>query len=214
MHNNNSLPPAFLAGLEPFGRRRFLRWGILAGSAVAAGCSNLLSSLGAARATPAGVEEVTRPEIAGIDQSLSPDERAVFEKLISVIMPLEQAGYLDPVDTIPVMANVESMVRAMPPFLRGRLTLAVTAFDVGSVLLSYKFQRFSALSDADALTYVNSWHAGTFVQQGAITSLKVLVCVNYWRDQRAAARIDYDGPVTVKWGVPRLGNQPLPIDLG
>ncbi len=216
MHNNNSLPPAFYAGLEPFGRRRFLRWGIVASSAVVAGCSNLFSSLGAARSAPTQeqVEEATRPEIAGMDQSLRPDERAVFEKLIRVIMPLEQAGYLDPVTTIPVMENIETMVRAMPSFVRDRMYLALAAFDTGSILLSYRFRRFSTLTDEEALSYVNSWHEGTFVQRGAITSLKVLVCVNYWRDQRAAARIDYDGPVTVKWGIPRLGNQPLPNEFG
>ncbi|MFZ5722805.1 MAG: transcriptional initiation protein Tat [Pseudomonadota bacterium] len=211
MHNNNTPPPAFYAGLEPFGRRRFLRYGILAGSALLAGCARLLGrddpQLDAV--APATAAEVSQPEVAGADQSLRPDERAVFEKLIRVVMPVEEAGYLD-TQTIPVMDNIDAMVRAMPPFVRDRMNLAITAFDTGSILLSFKFRRFSSLDDAEALAYVNAWHEGTFIQRGAITSLKVLVCVNYWRDQRAAARIDYDGPVTVKWGVPRLGNQPLP----
>lgn len=211
MHNNNSLPPAFLAGLEPFGRRRFLRYGIIAGSALLAGCANLFgrNQPAAEEVPPVSAADVTQPEIAGADQSLRPDERAVFEKLIKVVMPVEAAGYLD-TQTIPVMDNIEAMVRAMPPFVRDRMNLAITAFDTGSILLSFKFRRFSTLSDEEALAYVNAWHEGTFIQRGAITSLKVLVCVNYWRDQRAAARIEYDGPVTVKWGVPRLGNQPLP----
>ena len=46
----------------------------------------------------------------------------------------------------------------------------------------------------------------------ALVGVLIWVCVNYWRDQRAAARIDYDGPVTQKWGIPRLGNAPLPFD--
>lgn len=210
MHNNNTPPPAFHAGLEPFGRRRFLRYGILAGSAVLAGCSGLMQRLRPANATQARAEEVTRPEVAGVEQSLRADERAVFEKLIRVVMPVEAAGYLDTQVTIPVMENIDAMVRAMPPFVRDRMNLAITAFDTGSILLSFRFRRFSTLSDEEALAYVNAWHEGSFIQRGAITSLKVLVCVNYWRDQRAAARIDYDGPVTEKWGIPRLGNQSLP----
>ncbi|MFZ5755539.1 MAG: transcriptional initiation protein Tat [Pseudomonadota bacterium] len=207
MHNNNTPPPVFFAGLEPFGRRRFLRYSVIAGSAFLAGCASLLGRKD--DMPPGDAAEVSKPEVAGADQSLRPDERAVFEKLIRVIMPVEQAGFLD-TQTIPVMENVDAMVRAMPAFVRDRMNLAVTAFDTGSILLSFKFRRFSTLSDEEALAYVNAWHEGTFVQRGAITSLKVLVCVNYWRDQRAAARVDYDGPVTVKWGVPRLGNQPLP----
>ena len=209
MHNNNTPPPVFYAGLEPFGRRRFLRYGILAGSAVLAGCANLLGRGNKKDAVPAAAAEASKPEVAGADQSLRADERAVFEKLIRVIMPVEQAGFLN-TQTIPVMDNIDGMVRAMPPFVRDRMNLAITAFDTGSILLSFKFRRFSSLNDDEALAYVNAWHEGTFIQRGAITSLKVLVCVNYWRDQRAAARIEYDGPVTVKWGVPRLGNEPLP----
>jgi hypothetical protein len=210
MNNNNTPPPAFYAGLESFGRRRFLRYGILASSLVLGGCADLMQRIRPANNTQARPEDVTTPEIAGVEQTLSPEERAVFEKLIRAIMPVEQAGFLDATETIPVMANIESMVRLMPRFVRGRLTLALTAFDTGSILLSYKFRRFATLSDEEALAYVNAWHVGTFVQRGAITSLKVLVCVNYWRDQRASVRIDYDGPVTEKWGIPRLGNQPLP----
>lgn len=210
MDNKNNIPPAVLAGLEPFGRRGFLRAALVVGTTVLAGCANLLGRKPeVAPATVADAQATGTPELAGADQSLRPDERAVFEKLIRVIMPVEQQGWLD-TQTIPVIQNIESMVRAMPPFIRERMNLAITGFDTGSILLSFKFRRFSALSDEEALAYVNAWHNGTFIQRGAITSLKVLVCVNYWRDQRAAAKIDYDGPVTEKWGVPRLGNQPLP----
>lgn len=209
MHNNNTPPPAVLAGLEPFGRRRFLRYAVIAGSAVLAGCANLLGRNPETDMPPGDAAEVSKPELAGADQTMTAAERAVFEKLIAVILPVEAAGFID-TKTIPVMENIDGMVRAMPAFIRERLNLAVTAFDTGSILLSFKFRRFSTLSDEEALAYVNAWHEGTFIQRGAITTLKVLVTVNYWRDQRAAARIDYDGPVTVKWGVPRLGNQPLP----
>lgn len=206
MHNNNSVPPAVLAGLEPFGRRRFLRYSLLAGTTVLAGCANLFG-----KKTPevAEVAEVQPAAAVGAEHALTPAERAVFEKLTRVIMPVGDHGYLD-TQTIPVIESLDTMVRGMPPFIRERLNLAVTAFDTGSILLSFRFRRFSTLSDEEALKYVDAWHEGTFIQRGAITSLKVLVCVNYWRDQRAAAKIHYDGPVTEKWGVPRLGNQLLP----
>jgi len=212
MNNKNAFPPQVLAGLEPFGRRSFLRTALIAGTTVLAGCANLLGGFGGKQAESGvlpAVDTSSVPERANADQSLSPAERAVFEKLVRAIMPLEAHGYLD-TQTVPVMEHIENMIRAMPPQLRDRLNLALTAFDTGAILLSFKFRRFSTLSDAEALAYINAWHEGTFIQRGAITSLKVIVCVNYWRDQRAAAKIDYDGPVTEKWGVPRLGNQLLP----
>lgn len=212
MNNKNALPPQALAGLEPFGRRGFLRTALIAGTTVLAGCANLLGGFGGKKAESGvlpAVDTSSAPERANADQSLSPVERAVFEKLVRVIMPLEAHGYLD-AQTVPVMENIENMIRAMPPQLRDRLNLALNAFDAAAILVSFKFRRFSMLSDTEALAYINSWHEGTFIQRGAMTSLKVIVCVNYWRDQRAAAKIDYDGPVTEKWGVPRLGNQLLP----
>lgn len=209
MDNKNTPPPAVLAGLEPFGRRGFLRIALIAGTTVLAGCANLFGGKKAEPEALPATDTAPVPERANADQSLNPEERAVFEKLVRVIMPLEAHGYLD-TTTIPVMENIDNMIRAMPPFIRDRLNLAITAFDTGSILLSFKFRRFSTLADDEALAYVNAWHDGTFIQRGAITSLKAVVCVNYWRDQRAAAKIDYDGPVTEKWGVPRLGNQMLP----
>lgn len=207
--NNNNLPPAFVAGLEPFGRRNFLRFALVSGTVVLSGCANLMSRFGRKQeAEPVAAAEPV-PELIGADQALTPTERAVFEKLVAALLPVEKNGFLD-TKSIPVMANIEGMVRTMPPFIRQRMNLAIAAFDTGSILLTFRFRRFSALSDEEALMYVNAWHEGTFIQRGAITSLKVLVCVNYWRDQRAAAKIDYDGPVTEKWGVPRLGNQLLP----
>ncbi len=209
MQNNNNLPPMALAGLEQIGRRRFLRYALIAGTTVLSGCASLFGRKDPVLAALPTPDAALAPEILNADQSLSPAERAVFEKLIRAIMPLEANGFLD-TKTVPVMWHIENMVRAMPAQLRDFLNLAITTFDTGAILLSFKFRRFSSLSDEEAIVYVNGWHDGTFVQRGVITSLKVIVCVNYWRDQRAAAMIDYDGPVTEKWGVPRLGNQPLP----
>lgn len=210
MNNKNSPPPVVAAGFAPFDRRSFLGMTLIAGTTVLAGCANLFGGKNKSGEDLPVVDTAPVPERAGADQSLRPDERAVFEKLIRVIMPLEENGYLNAHTEVPVIENIDRMVRGMPAFIRDRMNLAITAFDTGSILLSFKFRRFSSLPDEEALVYVNAWHEGTFVQRGAITSLKVLVCVNYWRDQRAAARIDYDGPVTEKWGVPRLGNQPMP----
>lgn len=208
--NNNNPPQIVLAGLEPLGRRRFLRYGLIVGTTILSGCAGFFggknAEFAAALPTPG---DALAPDVANNDQSLSPAERAVFEKLVRAILPVEINGFLD-TKTVPVMEHINNMLRAMPPQLRDFLALAVTAFDTGAILLSFKFRRFSSLSDEEALAYINGWHSGTFVQRGLITSLKVIVCVNYWRDQRAAAMIDYDGPVTEKWGVPRLGNQPLP----
>lgn len=210
MNNKNTLPPTVAAGFAPFDRRTFLGMSILVGSTFLAGCGKLFGKKGGEEEMLPEADTAPAPQQIGDEQALSPEERAVFEKLIRVVMPLEENGFLNAHTEVPVIENLDRMVRVMPPFIRQRLNLAVTAFDTGSILLSYKFRRFSELPNDEALAYVNSWHEGTFVQRGAMTSLKVLVVVNYWRDQRAAARIDYDGPVTEKWGVPRLGNQSMP----
>ena len=47
---------------------------------------------------------------------------------------------------------------------------------------------------------------------GLIVSLKTLLGVAYWRDPRTWQPLEYDGPVTAKWGIRRLGNMPVPRD--
>ena len=50
------------------------------------------------------------------------------------------------------------------------------------------------------------------LQGGLIVSLKTLLGVAYWRDPRTWPALEYDGPVTKKWGIRRLGNMPVPRD--
>jgi hypothetical protein len=62
------------------------------------------------------------------------------------------------------------------------------------------------------------WHkfalgrAAWLFQGGLIVSLKTLLGIAYWRDPRTWQGLEYDGPVTAKWGIRRLGNMPLPRD--
>jgi prolipoprotein diacylglyceryltransferase len=76
----------------------------------------------------------------------------------------------------------------------------------------YKMTRFSSLSNEQALQQVRVWQSGLALQGGLIVSLKTLLGVAYWRDPRTWPALEYDGPVTKKWGIRRLGNMPVPRD--
>jgi hypothetical protein len=43
-----------------------------------------------------------------------------------------------------------------------------------------------------------------------VSSLKMLLTLGYWQDIRTWPSLQYDGPVTEKWGIRRLGNAPMP----
>jgi hypothetical protein len=145
MNNKNIPPPVVAAGFAPFDRRTFLGMSILVGSTVLSGCASLFGKKSDAVADAEELPEADTapsPQKIGEDQSLSPDERAVFEKLIKVVMPLEENGFLNAFSEVPVLDNIDAMVRVMPAFIRDRMNLAIQAFDSGSILLSYKFRRF------------------------------------------------------------------------
>lgn len=206
MDNNKNMGVEACPGLERAGRRAFLKTSLMAAGVVALpGCANGL--LG--RRPKDDLADTAQVEIVLQGTPLNPRERAVFAKLIDVVLPVGEAGLLG-TDVVPVLDNCDSMIRTLPAQVRTRLWQGIEAFDVGAIVLSFQFRRFSALDNDQALAYVKAWHEGSFPQRGVITSLKSIVCVNYWRDQRAAALVGYDGPVTEKWGIRRLGNQPLP----
>jgi prolipoprotein diacylglyceryltransferase len=76
----------------------------------------------------------------------------------------------------------------------------------------YKLRRFSSLNDEQALNQVRAWQSGISFQGGLVVSMKTLVGIAYWRDPRTWEALDYDGPVSAKWGIRRLGNLPLPLE--
>ena len=197
MNRNTPLPPEFLAGLEPLSRRRFL----VGGAQLAAVGGSLLALpgqvLGANKASglPPGIKYLTETEYH------------VFDKLRLVMLPT-QKFQLPSTTEVPVMQNVDVVISKLDPRPRLLAKLAVNTLEYTGV--AWRFSRFSAMSDERALRRVRDWQTGNMAERGIISSLKMVVTFAYWQDQRTYPGLGYDGPVTEKWGIRRLGNAPLP----
>lgn len=193
---NDDLPPGFLAGLEPLSRRRLLTTGAQAAAATA----TLL-------ALPGRVLAADKTD--GVPTSikhLSEVEYRVFDKLRIVMLPTQK--YSLPSSTeVPVMDNVDAWVGKLNQRTRLLLTVGSQTLEYGSL---YRFSRFSAMSETTAIKHVHNWQTGTVLQRGVISSLKMLLTLSYWQDIRTWPSLQYDGPVTEKWGIRSLGNAPMP----
>lgn len=193
MKNNETLPPGFLAGLEPLSRRNFLsssvRMAVTAGAVLA-----LPRQVLAADGVPPGIKH------------LSPLEYRVFDKLRLVMLPTQKYS-LPSTTEVPVMQNVDIWVGKLNQRTRLLVTLGVETIEYGSL---YRFSRFSQMPDTKAARHVHNWQTGNVMQRGVMSSLKMLLTLGYWQDTRTWPALQYDGPVTEKWGIRRLGNAPMP----
>lgn len=198
MNPDNPVPPGFLAGLEPLSRRRFLTAGVrataAAGVLLATPGRLLAAEAGAAKGLPAGIRNLTELEYR------------VFDKLRVVMLPTQKFDLPSSVE-IPVMQNVDVWVGKLNQRTRTLLRVGAQTLEYGSL---YRFSRFSAMAPEKAARHVNNWQTGNVLQRGVMSSLKMLVSLGYWQDTRTWPSLQYDGPVTEKWGIRRLGNAPLP----
>ncbi|EKF75135.1 hypothetical protein A11A3_05564 [Alcanivorax hongdengensis A-11-3] len=194
---NNKHPalPGFMAGLEPLSRRGFLRATALTGAAFTAGCAHLMGR----RDAPQAIQY----------RSLQPDEAEVLTRLTEVLLPTQSMGLPSSTQVVPTVQNIDAMAARMPDQTRDLLGLGIWVFD-RRPMVSFKFSRFTSLSDDKALAYVNAMQDGPFFERGLMTTLKALVTLNYWRDERTWPGLEYSGPVSELWGIRRLGNAPLP----
>lgn len=196
MKNNNRVPlPGYLAGLEPLSRRGFLRTTVLASAALTSGCASLFGRKDA----PESLEYY----------SLKQDEIDVITRLTEVMLPTEQYGLPSSTTVVPTVKNIDNMAQRMPKQTRDLFGLGIWVFN-NRPMMSFKFRQFTSLSDEKALEYVNAMQQGAFFERGLMTTLKALIALNYWRDERTWPGLEYHGPVTETWGVRRLGNAPLP----
>ncbi len=196
MKNNHRAPlPGYLAGLEPLSRRGFLRTSVLASAALTSGCASLFGR----KEAPESLEYY----------SLNQDEIEVITRLTAVMLPTEQFGLPSSTSVVPTVRNIDTMAQRMPKQTRDLLGLGIWVFN-NRPMMSFKFRQFTSLSDEKALEYVNAMQEGAFFERGLMTTLKALVALNYWRDERTWPGLEYHGPVTETWGVRRLGNAPLP----
>lgn len=188
-------PPSVMAGLAPLSRRSLLRFTAIAGLALTTGCAQLLGR----REAPSAVRYA----------HLSDDEVRLMTKLVRAILTTEAYGLPDPIDDVPTLKNIDVMVGNMASNQRTLLRLGFFIFDHRPIA-GLKFKRFSSLSDEEATRYFIAMQEGPFFERGLATSMKALITLNYWRDPQTWAALDYWGPVTERWGITRLGNQPLP----
>ena len=176
-------------------RRSLLRFSLFSAMAFSTGCARFFGRKDA-------------PEALAFS-NLEEDEVRVITKLTRVLLPTKEFGLPSSIDEVPTVQNVDAMVSQMNEQTRSLMSLALWLFE-HRPMASFRFSRFSHLSDEKAAEYVLKMQKGNFVERGLLTSLKTLITVNYWRDSRTWEGLEYWGPVTEKWGVRRLGNAPLP----
>ncbi|PTQ88275.1 transcriptional initiation protein Tat [Agitococcus lubricus] len=183
--------------LASLSRRRFLKAGLLLGTSAATAVTFPARALAADSGVPTYIRHLSEPEYR------------LFDKLRVVFLPTERFSDLPSTTEVPVLENLDNMVGRLNADTRFLLSLGCKALEFSTL---YKLKRFSSLSNEQALNQLRSWQNGLAVQGGLVVTLKTLLGVAYWRDPRTWQALEYDGPVTAKWGIRRLGNMPLPRD--
>lgn len=189
------------AALSPLSRRRFLKMGLWTAAgvtAVAAGGFALL------RRSPR--DSLAMPE--GLSW-MEPSHYQLFSRLAEVLLPTAGTA-LFPVEKVPVVAHVNTILGSLDPDVRKQLGMGLSLFDNAAVVGHWR--RFVDLSDADALAYVTDWVNSDAMPKRAIGFVVTkLTHTGYWMDSQTWPAVEFDGPVTKKWGIPARGNQPLPV---
>lgn len=184
-------------GLEPFvshwRRRTFLHGTLLLSGAASSG---LLSGC-----QPAAISDsATAPMLIQVLQRLKP-------------LALPDVAPLISIQTIDINKNLAGLFSLMDVQILKDLDMAASLFEYGSTILGWHFAKFTSLDDPQALDYVERWQNGVSMQRGIVTVFKKLLYASYWRDPTTWAPVGFDGPVADKWGLPSLGNTPLPEDV-
>ncbi len=181
--------------LSPLSRRRWLVGALALGSAAAAG----IYSLAPRRSVPVP---------SGIVH-LSEEEYTFWTRVVEVFLPTAGSG-LTPVEQVPVMQNIDEIMGALDPVVKKQLGMGIQLFAYGSIAVGWHGTRFVNLSDEDARDYCDRWLNGNAVQRAIFAAMKQFVYVSYWRDPSTWEPVHYDGPLTRKFNIPRLGNTRSP----
>lgn len=182
-------------------RRQFLKWGlggVAAVTAVAAGGFALL------RRSPR--DDMPAPEWA---TGLSAAEYHLFERARVVLLPVEGTNLVDSA-TVPVVQNVQTTLSFLDPVTRKELGAGLSLFD--NVVVFSHGCRFVDLEAGPARELFDRWGEGSVLQRTLTTVIKQLVYSGYWQEPATWPPTEFDGPVSDKWGLPYLGNAPLPQD--
>lgn len=196
-NKNNNLEHLVSEDLKLLNRRSFLVRGSLmvaiAGSGVLTACS--------------GTHQDASALSAG--KVLDSDQMAFFHRAVTVMLPT-QGTSLTPVEKVPVLQNIDHLLSLMHPDIRSNLTMALNLFEYGGWVMGWHFSRFTRMNTEDSTQYIESWQNGHPMQQGIVSVLKRLVYSSYWRDESTWVPLQFDGPVSDRWGLPSLGEAPLP----
>jgi hypothetical protein len=180
-----------IAALNRLSRRDFLRF------ASAATAGTLVAAGSARAALPAGVT------------FMNSDEADVFNRLAEVVLPVAGSG-LAPWTRDGLLQTLDAALLAgMPPHILAGLKGGLAYFNEGPMARFGK--RFTALGDVEATQFVDAWgDAKEPPQRGLTMGLKKLVQLSYWANPASWAPLGYDGPISQRMGLQRLGNAPLP----
>lgn len=192
-----------VAALAPVSRRRFLRWTLLGAASVTAVGAGVVAVL---RRSP--VDDMPVPDTL---RHLSASEYHLFARALPVLLPV-QGTALPAVSDIPVLETIDSMIGMLAPGVRKELAAGLTLFDHGALVSGWHGKRFVDLDDEAVHDYFERWSRGNTIQKALATVVKKFVYVAYWRDPRTWPAIEFDGPVSDRWGIPSLGNTPLPVE--
>ena len=194
---------AAVAPLARLSRRKLLKaalWGS-AGVAVLAGGSFALLRRSPVDALPAPAHL----------QHLSAAEYHLFRRAIEVLLPVAGTP-LTPVGQVPVIDNIDHLMGLVEPALRQELGAGLALFDNAAVFAGLHGKRFVDLDDEAAIRYFDRWSEGNTIQRTLSSVVKKFVYVSYWRDPATWGPIQFDGAVSDRWGIPSLGNTPLPVE--
>lgn len=131
--------------------------------------------------------------------------------MIQLLLPVQDTD-LVPTESVPVLANIDHLFAVLDKKLLGDLSLGIRLFEYAPLVTSGHFSRFTRLDDTSAIAYIEAWQNGNSIQRGIVTTIKKLVYACYWREEKTWAAVEFDGPVSDRWGLPSLGNAPLPAE--
>jgi hypothetical protein len=195
---------AAVAPLASLSRRKVLK-AVLWGSAGAA----VLAGGGVALLRRSPVDRLAAPDHL---KHLSASEYHLFRRAIEVLLPTDGTP-LTPVEQVPVIDNIDHLMGLVEPAIREELGVGLTLFDNAAVIVGLHGRRFVDLDDAAAIRYFDTWSEGNTLQRTLSSVVKKFVYVSYWRDPATWPPIRFDGAVSDRWGIPSLGNTPLPVEV-
>lgn len=189
--------------MAPVSRRRFLRWTLLG---AAAGATLLGGGLALLARSPRDAE----PLPAGIT-SLTSSEYRLFHAVCVANLPDEHnARGLTAWVSLPVLQNIDGLIADAPTHLRGDISAALALLDHLPILDGFHGRRFVDLEPDVARAYLRACGNGGEIARAISNLARRLAFVAYWQEPATWPPVGYDGPVSARWGLPRLGNAPMP----